>query len=51
MRIETTSESDKESIHGCYNSEPDYSQEEIDKIKESNRSVSENEGSKEDDTI
>ena len=49
--FETTSESDKESIHGCYNNEPDYSQEEIDKIKESNRSVSENEGSKEDDTI
>ena len=49
--FETTSESDKESTHGCYNNEPDYSQEEIDKIKESNGSASENEGSKEDDTI
>ena len=27
--IETTSESDKESIRGCYNNEPEYSQEEI----------------------
>ena len=31
--FETTSESDKESIRGCYNNEPEYSQEEIDKMK------------------
>ena len=48
--FETTSESDKESICGCYNNEPEYSQEEIDKMKEKDRSVSEKEGSKEDDT-
>ena len=48
--FETTSESDKESTCGCYNNEPEYSQEEIDKIKEKNGSVSEKEGSKEDDT-
>ena len=48
--FETTSESDKQSIRVCYNNEPKYSQEEIDKIKEKNRSVSEKEGSKEDDT-
>ena len=48
--FETTSESDKESIRGCYNNEPEYSQEEIDKMKEKNGSVSEKEGSKEDDT-
>ena len=28
--FEITSESDKESIHGFYNNEPEYSQEEID---------------------
>ena len=27
--LETTSESDKESIRGCYNNESEYSQEEI----------------------
>ena len=27
--IERTSESDKESIRGCYNNEPEYSQKEI----------------------
>ena len=48
--FETTSESDKESIRGCYNNESEYSQVEIDKMKEKNRSVSEKEGSKEDDT-
>ena len=47
--FETTSESDKESIHGCCNDEPEYSQEKIDKMKEKNGSVSEKEGSKEDD--
>ena len=31
--FETTSESDKQSIRGCYNNEPEYSQEEIDKMK------------------
>ena len=31
--FETTSESDKESIRGCYNNESEYSQVEIDKIK------------------
>ena len=31
--FETISESDKESIRGCYNNEPEYSQEEIDKMK------------------
>ena len=45
--LETTSESDKESICGCHNNEPEYSQEKIDKIKEKNGSVSEKEGSKE----
>ena len=35
---------------GCYNNESEYSQVEIDKMKEKNRSVSEKEGSKEDDT-
>ena len=44
--FETTSESDKEFIRGCYNNEPKYSQEEIDKMK---KSVSEKESSKEDD--
>ena len=48
--FETTSESDKESIRGCYNNEPKYSQQEIDKMKEKNESVSEKKGSKEDDT-
>ena len=48
--FETTSESDKESIRYCCNNEPEYSQEETDKIKEKNGSVSEMEGSKEDDT-
>ena len=47
---ETTSRSDKESIRGCYNNEAEYSQEETDKMKEKNESVSEKEGSKEDDT-
>ena len=47
--FETTSESDKESIHGCCNNEPMYSQEKIDKMKEKSGSVSEKEGSKEDD--
>ena len=28
-KFETTSESDKESICGCYNNEPEYSQEKI----------------------
>ena len=32
--FETTSESDKQSIRGCYNNEPEYSQEEIDQMKE-----------------
>ena len=49
-KFETTSESDKESIRGCYNNEAEYSQEEIDKMKEKNGSVSEKEGSKEDTT-
>ena len=49
-KFETTSESDKESIRGCYNNEAEYSQEEIDKMKEKNGSVSDKEGSKEDDT-
>ena len=48
--FETTSESDKESIRAYYNYEPEYSQEDIDKRKEKNGSVSEKEGSKEDDT-
>ena len=48
--FETTSESDKESIRGCYNNGFEYSQEEIDKMKEKNGSVSEKEGSKEDTT-
>ena len=48
--FETTSESDKESIRGCHNNKPKYSQEEIDKMKEKNGSVSEKEGSKQDDT-
>ena len=43
--FETTSESDKEFVRGCYNNEPKYSKEEIDKMK---KSVSEKEGSKED---
>ena len=47
--FETTSESDKESIRGCCNNEPEYSQEKIDKMKEKNGSISETEGSKEDD--
>ena len=34
--FETTSESDKQSIRGCYNNEPEYSPEEIDKMKEKN---------------
>ena len=33
--FETTSESDKEFIRGCYNNEPKYSQGEIDKMKRS----------------
>ena len=37
--FETTSESDKGSIRGCYNNEPGYSQEEIDKMKDNNGSV------------
>ena len=48
--FETTSGSDKESIRGFYNNEPEYSQEETDKMKEKNESVSEKEGSKEGDT-
>ena len=48
--FQTTSESDKESIRGCYNNESEYSQEEIDKMKKKNGSVSEKEGSKENDT-
>ena len=48
--FETTSESEKESIRYCCNNEPEYSQEEIDKMKEKNGSVSEMEGPKEDDT-
>ena len=48
--FETTSESDKESIRGYYNNEPEYSQEEFDKRKEKHGSFSEKEGSKEDDT-
>ena len=48
--FETTLESDKESIRGCYSNEPEYSREEIDKMKEKSGSVSEKEGSKEDDT-
>ena len=39
----------KEPIRGCYNNEPEYSQKEIDKMKENNGSISEKEGSKEDD--
>ena len=35
--FETTSESDKQSIRGCYNNEPEYSQEEIDKMKENGK--------------
>ena len=49
-KFETTSESDNESIRGRYNNEPEYSQEEIGKIKEKNGSVSEKEGCKENDT-
>ena len=49
-KFEATSESGKESICDCYNIETEYSQEEIDKMKEKNGSVSEKEGSKEDDT-
>ena len=48
--FEKTSESDKESIRGCYNNEAEYLQEEIDKMKEKNGSVSDKEGSKEEDT-
>ena len=48
--FETTSESDKESIRGCHNNKPKYSQEEIDKMKEKNGNFSEKEGSKQDDT-
>ena len=48
--FETTSESGKESIRACCNNEPKYSPEEIDKMKEKNRSVSGKEGSKQDDT-
>ena len=44
--FETTSESDKESIRGCCYNEPEYSQEEIDKMKEKNESVSKKEVSK-----
>ena len=47
---ETTSESDKDSTSGCDNNEPEYSQEEIDKMKGKNGTVSEQGGSKEDDT-
>ena len=47
--FETTSESDKESIRGCCSNEPECSQEKNDKMKENNGSVSEKEGSKEDD--
>ena len=43
--FEATSESDKGSIRGCYNNEPEYSLEEIDKMKENNGSASEKEGS------
>ena len=46
-KFEATSESGKESICDCCNIEPEYSQEEIDKTKEKNGSVSEKEGSKE----
>ena len=49
-KFQTTSESHKESICGCYNNEPKYSQDEIDKMKEKNGIVSEKEGSKEDDS-
>ena len=49
-KFEATSESGKESICDCYNIETEYSQEEIDKMKEKNGSVSEKEGSKEDTT-
>ena len=48
--FETTSESNRESIRGCYNNESEYPQEEIDKMKKKDGSVSEKEGSKEDDT-
>ena len=48
--FETFSESDKKSIRAYYNYEPEHSQEDIDKIKEKNGSVSEKEGSREDDT-
>ena len=37
--FKTTSESDKESIRGCYNNEPEYLQEEIDKMEEKNGST------------
>ena len=37
--FKTTSESDKESIRGCYNNEAEYSQEEIDKMEEKNGST------------
>ena len=49
-KFEATSESGKESICDCCNIEPEYSEEEIDKTKEKNGSVSEKEGSKEDTT-
>ena len=48
-KFETISESEKVSICGCYNNDPKYCQEETDKMKE-NGSVSDKEGSKEDDT-
>ena len=48
-KFETISESDKVSVCGCYKNDPKYYQEENDKMKE-NGSVSDKEGSKEDDT-
>ena len=39
--FDTTSESDKDFASGSYNNEPEYSQEEIDKMKEKNGTVSE----------
>ena len=49
-KFKTFSESDKESTRGCYNNDPECSQEEINKMKERNGTVSEQGGSKEDDT-
>ena len=49
-KFKTFSESGKESTRGCYNNDPECSQEEIDKMKERNGTVSEQGGSKEDDT-